>query len=139
MAPGAKIKVTLVRKGEIKSLALTLGKIPNTGGTQRPIPAMRCRPVDSPRLGLEPRPAKDVAGSGGQGVAVVGVDPNGPAAERGIKTGDVILDVGGKAVANTAEVRKALSDARTAGKNTVLLRVKTAEVTRFVALPIKKA
>ncbi|MGB8637540.1 MAG: serine peptidase, partial [Pseudolabrys sp.] len=57
----------------------------------------------------------------------------------GIKTGDVILDVGGKAVANTAEVRKALSDARTAGKNTVLLRVKTAEATRFVALPIKKA
>ena len=83
--------------------------------------------------------AKDVAGSGDQGVAVVGVDPNGPAAERGIKTGDVILDVAGKAVANTAEVRKALSDARAAGKNTVLLRVKTAEAMRFVALPIKKA
>jgi serine protease Do len=137
MAPGAKVKVTLVRKGEIKTLALTLGKMPNE--QQAKVETSDDTAGNSPRLGLNLAPAKDVAGSGGQGVAVVGVDPNGPAAERGIKTGDVILDVGGKAVANTADVRKALSDARTAGKNTVLLRVKTAEATRFVALPIKKA
>jgi len=138
MAPGTKIKVTLVRKGEIKNLALTLGKMPNEQHAKADTND-EMSGGDSPRLGLNLAPAKDVAGSGDQGVAVVGVDPNGPAAERGIKTGDVILDVGGKAVANTAEVRKALSDARTAGKNTVLLRVKTAEATRFVALPIKKA
>ena len=138
MAPGAKIKVTLVRKGEIKTLALTLGKMPNEQHAKAET-SDDMSAGDTPRLGLNLAPAKDVAGSGDQGVAVVGVDPNGPAAERGIKTGDVILDVAGKAVANTAEVRKALSDARTAGKNTVLLRVKTAEATRFVALPIKKA
>lgn len=138
MAPGTKIKVALVRKGEIKTLALTLGKMPNEQHAQADTSDDKS-PGDSPRLGLNLAPAKDVAGSGDQGVAVVGVDPNGPAAERGIKTGDVILDVAGKAVANTAEVRKALSDARTAGKNTVLLRVKSAEATRFVALPIKKA
>jgi serine protease Do len=138
MAPGAKIKVALVRKGEIKTLALTLGKMPNEQHAQADTSDDKSA-GDSPRLGLNLAPAKDVAGSGDQGVAVVGVDPNGPAAERGIKTGDVILDVAGKAVANTAEVRKALSDARTAGKNTVLLRVKSAEATRFVALPIKKA
>ena len=138
MAPGTKVKVTLVRKGEIKTLALTLGKMPNEQQAKAETND-NTSVGDSPRLGLNLAPAKDVAGSGDQGVAVVGVDPNGPAAERGIKTGDVILDVGGKAVANTAEVRKALSDARTAGKNTVLLRVKSAEATRFVALPIKKA
>jgi serine protease Do len=138
MAPGTRIKVTLARKGEIKTLTLTLGKMPNEQQAKADT-SDEMSAGDSPRLGLNLAPAKDVAGSGDQGVAVVGVDPNGPAAERGIKTGDVILDVAGKAVANTAEVRKALSDARTAGKNTVLLRVKTAEATRFVALPIKKA
>lgn len=138
MAPGTKIKVTLARKGEIKTLTLTLGKMPNEQHAKAET-SDEMSAGDSPRLGLNLAPAKDVAGSGDQGVAVVGVDPNGPAAERGIKTGDVILDVAGKAVSNTAEVRKALSDARTAGKNTVLLRVKTAEATRFVALPIKKA
>ena len=45
-------------------------------------------------------PASDVAGSGDKGVVVTGVDPDGPAAEQGFQTGDVILDVGGKAVAN---------------------------------------
>jgi serine protease Do len=137
-APGTSIKVTLVRKGEIKSLGMTLGKMPNeqqaNADTKDDSSAN-----GSPRLGLTLAPAKEVAGSGNQGVAVVGVDPNGPAAERGVKTGDVILDVGGKAVANAADVRQALSDARTAGKNTVLLRVKTAEAMRFVALPIGKA
>ena len=48
-----------------------------------------------PRLGLTLAPAKEVAGSGDQGLAVVEVDLSGPAAERGVKTGDVILDVGG--------------------------------------------
>src|SRR6476620_953709 len=138
MAPGTKIKVTLAHKGEIKTLTLTLGKMPNEQQAKADT-SDEMSAGDSPRLGLNLAPAKDVAGSGDQGVAVVGVDPNGPAAERGIKTGDVILDVAGKAVANTAEVRKALSDARTAGKSTVLLRVKTAEATRFVALSIKKA
>jgi serine protease Do len=38
-----------------------------------------------------------------------------------------------------ADVRKALTDARSAGKSSILLRVKTAEATRFVAMPIGKA
>ena len=92
MAPGAKIKITLVRKGEIKSLALTLGKMPNEQHAKADT-SDEMSAGDTPRLGLNLAPAKDVAGSGDQGVAVVGVDPNGPAAERGIKTGDVILDV----------------------------------------------
>ena len=92
-----------------------------------------------PRLGLTLAPANDVAGSGGHGVAVIGVDPDGPAAERGVKTGDVILDVGGKAVSSAADVLMALTDARKEGKHAVLMRVKTAEATRFVALPIGKA
>src|SRR5499426_273565 len=105
MAPGTKIKVTLARKGESKTLALTLGKMPNEKQAKAET-SDDMSSGDSPRLGLNLAPAKDVAGSGDQGVAVVGVDPNGPAAERGIKTGDVILEVAGKTVANTAEVRK---------------------------------
>jgi serine protease Do len=92
-----------------------------------------------PRLGLSLVPASEVAGAGNEGLAVVGVDPNGPAAELGLKPGDLILDVGGKVVSNAADVRKVLVEARTAGKHSVLMRVKTAEVTRFVAVPLGKA
>ena len=72
-------------------------------------------------------------------MVVTEVDPAGPAAERGLKTGDVIVEVGGKAVANPADVRKALEEAREQGKRTVLMRVKTGDATRFVALPVSRA
>jgi serine protease Do len=67
------------------------------------------------------------------------VDPSGPAAELGLKAGDVILDVGGKAVKNAADVRKAIDDAQAAGKNAILMRVKTADATRFIAIQFGKA
>jgi len=137
MAPGSRVKLTLTHKGEVKNMDLTLAKMPDQ--KQAKVQGEKDASTDSPRLGLNLAPAKDVGGAGSDGVAVVGVDPNGPASERGIKTGDVILDVGGKAVANVADVRKALTDARSAGKSSILLRVKTAEATRFVAMPIGKA
>ncbi len=64
------------------------------------------------------------------------VEPDSPAAERGMRTGDVILDVGGKTVSDVAEVRKAVADARAQGKKNVLLRVKSEDATRFVAVPL---
>jgi serine protease Do len=137
MAPGSRVKMTLTRKGEVKTMDLTLAKMPDQ--KQAKAQGEKDASTDGPRLGLNLAPAEDVGGAGSEGVAVVGVDPNGPASERGIKTGDVILDVGGKTVANVADVRKALTDARSAGKNSILLRVKSAEATRFVAMPIGKA
>ena len=44
------------------------------------------------------------------------IDPDGLASEHGMKTGDVILDVGGKKVATPADVREAVSDAHKNGK-----------------------
>ena len=70
---------------------------------------------------------------------VTSVDRNGTASELGFKTGDVILEVAGKAVNAPSDVRKAFSDARGDGKRTVLMRVKSGEGTRFVALPVGRA
>ena len=92
----------------------------------------------TPRLGLQLAPAAEVDGSGDKGVVVVAVDPEGPAAEHGFQTGDVILNVGGKTVSNAADVRAALVAAKESGKNSVLMRVKTADATRFVAVPLAK-
>jgi serine protease Do len=72
-------------------------------------------------------------------VAITAVDPNGPAAEHGVRTGDVILDVAGTAVSSPADVRKELSDLRKAGKRTVLMRMKSGETMKFVALPLGNA
>lgn len=66
------------------------------------------------------------------------VDPSGPAAEHGLKTGDVILNVGGKAVATVSDVRSALVQAKASGRHSVLMLVKTADATRFIAVPFAK-
>jgi serine protease Do len=58
--------------------------------------------------------------------------------KHGIQNGDIIFDVGGKAVANAGEVRSALTQASADGKHSVLLQVKTADAIRFVALPLAK-
>jgi serine protease Do len=68
--------------------------------------------------------------------SLTAVEPNGPAAEQGFKDGDVILDVGGNAISTAADVSKALTEARTHGKHNILMRVKRADATRFVAMPI---
>ena len=46
------------------------------------------------------------------------VEPEGPAAEQGFQRGNVILDVGGKPVANVGDVRNALKEAKTKASTT---------------------
>ncbi len=135
MAPGSAVKLDILRNGGAKTLSVTLGEMPNERQAKADTaPATPSSGV--PHLGLQLAPANDVAGSGHKGVVVMGVEPGGPASERGVKTGDVILDVGGKPVANAGDVRNALAAARQQGRHDVLLRVKRADATRFVALPL---
>ena len=142
MSPGNTVKLTVLQGGSEKTVNVTLGELPSQleargrggrGGEDR-------GGIQEGRvLGLQLAPAASVAGSGSEGVVVTGVAPDGPAAERGFKTGDVILEVAGKPVSNPADVRKALEEARKDNKRTVLLRVKSGEGTRFVALPAGRA
>ena len=72
-------------------------------------------------------------------MVVTGVDTSGVAAEHGFSTGDVILEIGGKTVSTPGDVRNAIGVARKDGRKNVLMRVKSGDNTRFVALPIGKA
>ena len=138
LAPNASVKLTVISKGAEKTLSLTLGELPRE---QRQARANSGDDQDKsgtqvPRLGLSLAPAGNVAGAGSEGVVVTQVEPDGPAAAQGFRTGDVILDVAGKRVVNPEDVRKAIADARSGGKRTVLLRVKSGEGTRFLAIPV---
>jgi serine protease Do len=136
MAPDTSVKLTVVHNGEVKDMSVTLAQMP---AEKTAMNGEHQSGNGVPNLGLTLAPAQDVAGAGGRGLAVVNVDPNGAAAQRGIQTGDIILDVGGKPVASGADIRQALQDAKANGKSDVLARVKTSDATRFVALPTGKA
>ena len=136
IAPGTSVKLDVLRNGESKALTLTLGELPATREAKAESDHSGQADNGTPQLGLSVAPAGEVAGAGQSGVVVTGVDPDGAAAEHGFRTGDVILDVGGKPVANAGDIRAALREARTQGRHDVLMRVKTADAMRFVALPI---
>jgi serine protease Do len=140
MSPGTSVKLTLLRKGAEQTVTLTLGELPNQREARvTPTPRKQSQGTEVPRLGLTLAPASEVAGSSGAGVVVTGVEPNGIAAEHGFRTGDMIMEVGGKAVTTPAEVRDALGQAQRDGRRTVLVRVKTGDSIRFVAIRLARA
>jgi serine protease Do len=142
LAPGTAVKLDVLHKGQDKVVNLTLGQLPNSleakADTDNNDKGGATRGSDVPKLGLTVAPANSVAGAGKDGVVVTEVDPNGAAAERGFKEGDVILEVAGKNVTNAGDVREAINAARTDNKNSVLMRVKSGGSSRFVAMPLAK-
>jgi serine protease Do len=137
LPPGTSVRFGILQNGKPRDVTLTLASTPSQQaektGEQQTNPK-----VGLPHLGLSLAPADQVAGAGQEGLVVTAVEPDGPAADHGIEPGDVILQVGGKAVSNVSEVRQALSDAKAQGKHDVLLRLKTADATEFVAIPLGK-
>ena len=55
-----------------------------------------------------------------------------------VKPYSVILEIAGKVVATPAEVTDAMKTAKADNKNSVLVRVKSGDQSRFVALPVAK-
>jgi serine protease Do len=136
MAPGTSIRLGVLHNGNQRTVTLALGTLPDE--RQADAGSQGSSENDTPRLGLTLAPA-DAVGAGSRGVAVTAVDPKGPAAERGIKEGDVILDVAGKAVSSPADVRQQLADLHKDGKHAALMRMKSGDDTKFVAVPLGSA
>ena len=132
MAPGTKVKVTYWRDGTSHDAEVTLGTLPTTAQQASLDKSNTPDPVKPSALddfGLSLGPSDDKTG-----VVVTDVDPNGQGAENGLQPGDVILAVGDKAVTSPAQVEKQVADAKSGGQKAVLLRVKSGDGTRFVAL-----
>jgi len=140
LPPGANVKLGVISKGSEKTLNVTLGELPREQRQARATPGDREDNAgsDVPKLGLSLAAASKVAGAGSEGVVVTQVDPDGPAAAQGFKNGDLILDVAGQRVTTPEQVRKAFTDARSSGKRTILLRVKSGDNTRFFAVPVAR-
>jgi len=135
--PGAQVKLQVLRDGKEQTMSVTLAKLPDQ--MQASIsPDQGKEEGGDTRLGLTLAPANSVAGAGNEGVVITEVDPSGPAAERGMQSGDVILEIGGKKVSTPAQVREALAAARKENKSNVLVRVKREETSRFVTLPVAR-
>jgi len=120
-APGAQVTLTYLRDGRQQQTTATLQELkPEQNGAQ---PAQQ-QPSRG-ELGLQVEPMTPSLAqqlnlpANTQGLAVAGVDPNGPAAEAGIQTGDVIVEVNRQPVKSVADLRSAL--AKSDGRPALLL------------------
>lgn len=122
-APGSVVELKLLRHGKPLTVRATLDKLDEAEEpARRPKPST---PTKTDRMfGLE---VDDAAGGG-----VRVLDTTKPI--DGLQNGDVILEVGGKPVSTSAELRQALG-ARRSGER-VLARVRRGDKTHFVGLPI---
>jgi serine protease Do len=134
MAPGATARLTVLQQGQEKTISVTLGELPAQREARATPDSREPGGQGVPRLGLTLAPASEVAGSGSEGVVVTGVDPDGIAAEQGLKAGDVILEAAGRKVASASDLRNVIGDAQKDGKRSVLMRVKSGDGTKYLAL-----
>jgi serine protease Do len=129
LPPGTSATIGVIRKGQEKSFNIMLGNLPDQREANANPETTRQKGTSVPRLGVSVAPAAD-------GVIVTGVDPDGLAAEQGIKSGDVILQAGGKRVGTAVDLRNVVEAAQKAGKHSVLMRVKSVDGIKFVAVPV---
>jgi len=144
LAPGSDVNLSIIRYGAPHDVKLKLGKFPSAKKLasleqeQEPEAGTQLE-----GLGLSLAPALRVPGAGDAGVVITEVSPDSDAADKGLKAGDVILQVAGETVSNASDVatgvKKAMDRSKEKDKINVLLQVKTGDQTRFVALSLKKA
>jgi serine protease Do len=136
--PHSTIILGIRKKGREEWVAVTVGRLPMQPDMQ-PLPPPRDDGGngDPPQLGLKLLALGALSGSDEQhGVMVVDVEPGGLAAGRGIDPGDLILNVADEAIGAPEDVYRLINTAKSAGKRSVLMRIKSGDTAKFIALPI---
>jgi serine protease Do len=137
LPPDAQAHLTVIRDGKQTPANVKLGTFPS----QDKLASLEQGDAPSPNeemkdLGLTLSPAGDVQGAGEEGVAITDVDQRSEAADKGLKPGDIILEVGGKGVTRPSQVVDGIREARDKGRKAVLMQVKSNRQTRFIALSL---
>lgn len=135
--PGTEAKLTVWRdeKETVVSVRLEQLKSDDRAGTPSPPRERSGQPQFGFALGDLDDRSREIYGipSSVEGVLIARVAPGSPAEEQGLQAGDVIVAVGGEAVARAAEATKKL-DAAKSDKRPVVLLISRQGTTRFVVL-----
>jgi serine protease Do len=145
MMPGTKVELKIFRNGEPKNVSVTLVERGPDGtplGSTAPAPGTA--PVKVPDV-LDGVTVADITaearqkfriGAEVQGALVTQVNPDSPCADADVRSGDVIVDIDGKKVANADEAVKLSEEVKT--KPSVRLRIHRAGATQFVVVEERK-
>jgi serine protease Do len=137
-APDTTVDVKVWRGNKEETIKVRLGKFPGSADEIAKLEQGKSGDdlgnTELEQLGLTLAPGR----TGGEGVAVTEVDPDSDAAEKGIKAGDVILEVGGTSVTGPTDVIDGVKKAKELGRKAVMLYIKSADQRRIVPIQLKK-
>jgi serine protease Do len=144
-AVGKEVPVVVFRDGGTQTLRITLGRREEA---EAAVPAAAQQDETVPEtadvLGLSlsaltPELREQFGlGANAGGLAVTGVDENSEAFTKGIRPGDVITEAGQQTVSTVPELEARISEARDAGRKSLLLLVRREGDPRFVALSVEE-
>jgi serine protease Do len=148
---GREVPVLLWRDGKEVTVQTVLAERPadaelaaandNGGGGKS---ADSTKPTDITGLGLKVAPVsqdlkdKFQLGADQKGVVITDVAPNTPAAERGLKPGDVIVEVQQAEVTAPGDIQKQVDAARKADRKNVLMLIQREGGVQYVPLSLTK-
>jgi serine protease Do len=137
-APGTKVDVRILRGQKEQTVSVKLGNFPSGAELAKAEPSKPAPPqgTEMEQLGLSVAPP---TGPSKEGVVVTDVESGSDAAQKGVRTGDVILEVAGVTVTKPEDVSNGVKEANKLGRKAVLMRIKSGEQTRFVAVQLKKS
>ncbi len=129
--PGTTVKVKVRRADRDITIDVKLGTFPSTN----PQVAMQndddddAKPTALEELGLSLR-----ASENGEGVLIEEVDADSDAAEKGLRQGDMIVEVNSRKISSPSDIDEEVGKARKRGRKAVLMVVKRGNQRRFVAV-----
>jgi len=147
-AIGKTVAIQVLRRGQRLNLTASIGRLADEAAparTSNALPGRRGTPTQqqvSP-LGMALSPltpelrTRYRIGAGVQGVVVTEVDPDGPAADKNLSAGDVIVEVAQQKVSTPVQVDAALAAQRRAHKGVVLLQVNRGGQVAFVGVKLR--
>ena len=108
-APGSKATLKILRDGKEKTLNLTIAELIDERQAQtKEEEAPEKTPMGLEVHNLNPALAQQFRLRDNKGVVVIRVESGGPAAEAGVRAGDLILEVNGEAVSTVKEYLEAI-------------------------------
>jgi serine protease Do len=140
---GKTVDVEALRKGEKKSFKVVIGRLVEDEKAAETSQSGERAP-DNALIGLRLAPLTDELrqkhgiDQNVTGVVVTEVDPQSPAAQKGVKVGDVIVEAAQEQVSSVEDIAKSIDKVRKSGRKAVLLRLEDGKGDlRFVAVPLE--
>jgi serine protease Do len=142
---GKQVPVVVWRDGKNVTLNVTVGELPDdqklasAAAPDKPAPP---KPMELSGLGLKLAPItqesrdKYQLSQDQKGVVITDVDPGTPAADKGLKAGDVIVEVQQEEVNTPDEVQDRVDRVRKSSRKSVLMLVQTGDGLHWVPLSL---